>query len=316
MMPVWPLGERKARVGQATRLVWQSPAPVRLATVPTATLHLPSGPVAIVLSPAGGTAGEVEVTAIDARDSSLLTTDFTFAPAGELGSAWLITGGSGGFKVHVTDVPTATTARLAEELTRTVAIGAETMLVSAVWVGTIPAQAAPVRNVRLSVAYSVDGFTETEDSIVHFVRSPFTTGATTTDLRNHARDLGGEASATQGLENALAYGERETALMARQQLRAQGLTEDAVRNGAAFRLVCLYLAAASLLDRVDVERAKAQRDRAGEELMLAMESVSLDTDDDLKPDTEQQVTGVRPAWGAQHGVAPSPTRHPLRNWGL
>ena len=173
-----------------------------------------------------------------------------------------------------------------------------------------------MRNVRLSVAYEVDGFTEVEDSIVHFVRSPFTTGATTTDLRNHARDLGGESSAAQGLENALAYGERETALMVRQQLRAQGLAEDAVRNGAAFRLVCLYLAAASLLDRVDVERAKAQRDRAVEELMLAMESVSLDTDDDLKPDTEQQVTGVRVNWGAQPGVAPSPVRHPLRNWSI
>ena len=111
MMPAWPLGERKARVGQATRLIWQAPAPVRLADVPVATLHLPSGPVAIVLSPAGGTTGEVEVSAVDARDSALLTTDATFAPAGELGSAWLITGGSGGFKVHVTDTPDATTAR-------------------------------------------------------------------------------------------------------------------------------------------------------------------------------------------------------------
>ena len=312
MSQAWPLGERKARVGQAFRLVWQAPAVVAASTVPVATLHLPSGPVNVARANLGG---QVEVSAVDARDTALLTTDFTLGAVGDDGAAWLSTGNSGAFAVRVTDTPTATSARLAKPLPRTVTLGADPFLVSALWQGDIPAQANPLRNVRLSVAYLTNGVTEVEDSIVHFVRSPFTTGATTTDLRRYVQTLGMESAATQGLEGALEYGERSTALMVRQQLREQGLDEDAVRNPAAMRMVCLYLAAALLHDVLDSARAEGLRTRAKDELMIAMESVSLDTNDDLKPDVEQQVTGNRTAWATQPGVATRTRSFPLRDWG-
>lgn len=313
MSQAWPLGERKARVGQAFRLVWQAPAVVAAANIPVATLHLPTGPVNIALTNLGG---QVEVTAVDARDSALLTTDATFGAVGDDGAAWLDTGPSGVFSCRVTDAPTATSARLAEPLPRAVTLGADPFLVSALWRGTIPAQANPLRNIRLSVAYVTTGATEVEDSIVHFVRSPFSTGATTTDLRRYVQTLGMESAATQGLEGALEYGERGCALMVRQQLREQGLDEDAVRNPAAMRMVTLYLAAALLHDVLDSARAEGLRTRAKEELVLAMESVSLDTNDDLKPDVEEQVTGVRNSWTAQPGVPVKAASFPLRNWGF
>ena len=313
MSQAWPLGERKARVGQAFRLVWQAPAVVAAATVPTATLHLPTGPVNVALANDGG---QVEVTAVDARDTALLTTDATLGAVGDDGAAWLSTGQSGAFAVRVTDTPTATSARLAEPLPRTVTLGADPFLVSALWQGSIPAQANPLRNIRLSVAYVANGVTEVEDSIVHFVRSPFATGATTTDLRRYVQTLGMESAATQGLEGALEYGERSTALMVRQQLREQGLDEDAVRNPAAMRMVCLYLAAALLHDVLDSARADGLRTRAKDELMIAMESVSLDTNDDLTPDVEEQVTGGRNSWTAQPGVTKKTASFPLRSWGF
>lgn len=315
MSQAWPLGERKARVGQAFRLVWQAPAVVVAANVPVATLHLPTGPVNVALTNLNSPA-VTEVVAVDARDSALLTIGgASFGTVGDDGAAWLDTGQSGVFAVRVTDAPTGTSVRLAEPLPRTVTLGADPFLVSALWQGSIPAQANPLRNIRLSVAYVTSGATEVEDSIVHFVRSPFTTGATTTDLRRYVQTLGMESAATQGLEGALEYGERGCALMVRQQLREQGLDEDAVRNPAAMRMVTLYLAAALLHDVLDSARAEGLRTRAKEELSIAMESVSLDTNDDLKPDVEEQVTGVRNSWAAQPGVPVKAASFPLRNWG-
>lgn len=305
-MAVW--NERKARLGVDNTFWWRAPAPLDPATVPVLTVRLPTGNVSPVLTPIFAPQDASSV-AEDRRTLALGGPPIVNAVGiqGRYGHAWLKTVADGVFSVKIVNIPSGNTAVLADTLPRPIFAtgGFPATIQWAWWSATLTAVAVTgtaARNVPWDVTYQADFGADIPDNLggedrglLHVVRHPFSTGASTAALVDRFPQLAQTLSRRQVEYQAqLEAAERELLTWVRQDVAPR--SEDAILGDALLE-THLYLAAAAAIEETEQDKADRYRVRAADLYERAMRVVPwIDVDGDGVVDggeAGQQVTGPR-----------------------
>lgn len=298
----WPLGERKAEVGESMTWYWEAPLPVRKATVPTCTISFKAGAYSLALASVLGISAEPTVSAISDDLKTITVSNWPSGGAvGQFGAAHLFTDCDGSFPVRVVAYDDAAgTVTLADPLPRmpSLTAGVGAWLIPALWVGTLPAQPAPERNIKVKIRYSYErggGIAQgssTEVSTLHVVVTPLELAVTGEQLARHMAGLGLTAEGEQSYDAALEMGERRVIEGVRTALKGTGLYEDDITSPQSLKEALLLYAASWLHMVLDRDRADYLRTQGDEALKRALEAMPLDTNGDGKPEVTQAITGT------------------------
>lgn len=286
--------ERKARVGETYRFIWESPDPV--ASTPELSLYEAGSATPDALATSLATAqihADEAVTAYNADGKRLTVPAITVAgsrgAAGRYGRAWLISEEAGTIPVHVATI-TDGEVTLAERLPRRFT-GSST-LHWATWTVELNAAltASYKRNWRWVVDYTAqlgaDIFAsgdKSQQGLFHVVHNPFDTGLSShllVDMLPQVIPL--NRSGAQGFEPQIELSEEILISRIRAHIVASGGsgTEDQLM-GEQFTRIHALLAAADIVEHAEPDQARSHRAKAFSLIEERLQNVAwIDADND------------------------------------
>ena len=273
---------RKAITGENYLFEWNAPAP--LSEAPTLTI---TGGALAFSSAMTQSRADVTVTAIATDRRTLTLSASADSLNRDQAKGYLVTNGDTWFSVTISRV-VDTTAILAEPLPREINLDTSATLVFSMYYATVTS--AAVTGVSgyysYSVAYSADqgsqNHSKVEKGTLKATPKPFDTGLDHDELVETFANLADMIPRRQSDFSAqIKASLDEIALVIRNHLSADDLTEDEVFNAESFKLAHAYCTAARVYElALQLDIAAAMRVRCEELLERALESVTLDIDGD------------------------------------
>lgn len=286
---------RKAITGQDYFFEYNAPSP--LSEAPTITV---TGGALAFSSAMTQSRADLTVTAI-ASDRRTLTLSASADPLNrDQAKGYLVTSGDTWFSVTINRV-VGTTAILAEPLPREIDLSTSATLIFSMYYATITS--AAVTGVSgyysYSIAYSADqgsqNHSKLEKGIIKATPRPFDTGLDHDEFVATFANLADMIPRRQSDFSAqIKASLDEIALVIRNHLSADDLTEDEVFNAESFKLAHSYCTAARVYElALQLDVAAAMRSRCDELLDKALSSVTLDIDGDgVIDDGEENLSKV------------------------
>ena len=273
---------RKAITGENYLFEWNAPAP--LSEAPTLTI---TGGALAFSSAMTQSRADVTVTGIATDRRTLTLSASADSLNRDQAKGYLVTNGDTWFSVTINRV-VDTTAILAEPLPREINLDTSATLVFSMYYATVTS--AAVTGVSgyysYSVAYSADqgsqNHSKIEKGTLKATPKPFDTGLDHDELVETFANLADMIPRRQSDFSAqIKASLDEIALVIRNHLSADDLTEDEVFNAESFKLAHAYCTAARVYElALQLDIAAAMRARCEELLERALESVTLDIDGD------------------------------------
>jgi ferritin-like protein len=273
---------RKAITGENYLFEWNAPAP--LSEAPTLTV---TGGTLAFSSAMTQSRADVTVTGIATDRRTLTLSASADSLNRDQAKGYLVTNGDTWFSVTISRV-VDTTAILAEPLPREINLDTSATLVFSMYYATVTS--AAVTGVSgyysYSVAYSADqgsqNHSKVEKGTLKATPKPFDTGLDHDELVETFANLADMIPRRQSDFSAqIKASLDEIALVIRNHLSADDLTEDEVFNAESFKLAHAYCTAARVYElALQLDIAAAMRARCEELLERALESVTLDIDGD------------------------------------
>ena len=281
---------RKAITGQAYLFEWNSPSPLSGAP----TLSFTGGALAYSEAMTQSRAN-VTVSAIAADRRTLTLTGSADSLHRDQAKGYLVTDGDTWFSVTISRV-VGTSAILAEPLPREIDLSTNATLVFSMYYATVTTAAVTGTSgyYSYSVAYSADhgsqNHSKVERGTLKVTPKPFDTGLDHDEFVATFANLADMIPRRQSDYSAqIKASLDEIALMIRNHLSADDLTEDEVFNAESFKLAHAYCAAARVYElALQLDVAAAMRARCEELLDSALSSVTLDIDGDGIIDSNEE----------------------------
>jgi len=273
---------RKAITGENYLFEWNAPAP--LSEAPTLTI---TGGALAFSSAMTQSRADVTVTGIATDRRTLTLSASADSLNRDQAKGYLVTNGDTWFSVTISRV-VDTTAILAEPLPREINLDTSATLVFSMYYATVTSAAVTGASgyYSYSVAYSADqgsqNHSKIEKGTLKATPKPFDTGLDHDELVETFANLADMIPRRQSDFSAqIKASLDEIALVIRNHLSADDLTEDEVFNAESFKLAHAYCTAARVYElALQLDIAAAMRARCEELLERALESVTLDIDGD------------------------------------